>query len=74
MTQHEPAIRLELRAGIHVVLGRADIAGWCDVEPGMVVRVTRTADDRFRLRVALPGDSAYAVDGREAVVFPKNPS
>ncbi|MDT0397278.1 MULTISPECIES: hypothetical protein [Streptomyces] len=73
VTQHEPDIRLELRAGIHVVLGRADIAGWSEVEPGMVVRVTRTADDRFRLRVALPGDSAYAVDGREAVVFPKNP-
>ncbi|MFF5160893.1 hypothetical protein ACFY3N_32555 [Streptomyces sp. NPDC000348] len=73
VTQREPNIRLELRAGIHVVLSRADIAGWSDVEPGMVVRVTRTGDDRFRLRAALPGDSAYAVDGREAVVFPKNP-
>ncbi|MFF7971155.1 hypothetical protein [Streptomyces sp. NPDC007905] len=73
VTQHEPDLRLELRAGIHVALGPADIAEWDDVEQGTVVRVTRTEDDRFRLRVALPSDSAYAVDGREAVVFPKNP-
>ncbi|MFE9494345.1 hypothetical protein [Streptomyces collinus] len=74
VTADEPDhLRLELRAGIHVSLTPADIAESDDVEPGTVVRVTRTEDDRFRLRTALPSDSAYAVDGREAVVFPKNP-
>ncbi|MFE5939016.1 hypothetical protein ACFQ69_27090 [Streptomyces sp. NPDC056470] len=73
VTRPTPALLLELRAGVHVALSPEDLAEDRDLDVGTVVRVTRADGHRFRLLTALPSDRAYAVDGREAVVFPKNP-
>ncbi|MFF4658383.1 hypothetical protein [Streptomyces sp. NPDC001381] len=72
VTAVAPRVRLELRAGVFVVLGTADLADSDHLDVGAVVRVTRADQGRFRLRTALPGDAAYGLDGREVVVFPKN--
>ncbi|MEV1069885.1 hypothetical protein [Streptomyces sp. NPDC050263] len=65
-------LRLELRAGVRIALAPEDLAEKAEVEEGAVVRITRAPDGRFLVRPALPSDSAYAVDGRETVVYPKN--
>ncbi|MFD0304081.1 hypothetical protein [Streptomyces sp. NPDC127119] len=73
VTQRDHRLRLELRAGVHVALRHEDLAGEVTPEVGAVVRVALARDRRFLLRPALPGDAAYAMDGREVVVYPKNP-